>query len=84
MTNTELLKKKIIYRSRHRGFKEMDLLLGKFVNNCINDLNYSELNDLNNLLNFEDELLFKWYFENHSNEDIKKIKLSSKLRKFKL
>ena len=31
MTNNELLKKKIIFRSTHRGSKEMDLLIGNFV-----------------------------------------------------
>ena len=31
MTNKESLKKQIIYRSTHRGSKEMDILLGAFV-----------------------------------------------------
>ena len=31
MANNEILKKQIIYRSTHRGTKEMDLLLGNFV-----------------------------------------------------
>ena len=39
MTNKEILKKQIIYRSTHRGSKEMDILLGNFVkkhkNMCI-------------------------------------------------
>jgi antitoxin CptB len=84
MKNNEILRKQIIYRSTHRGFKEMDLLLGKFVNYYINDFNYSELNDLNQLLNIEDELLYKWYFEKHPNEDIEKNKLSTRLRNFKI
>jgi len=84
MKKNEILKKKIIYRSMHRGFKEMDLLLGKFVNYYINDFDYSDLNELNQLLNMEDELLYKWYFEKHSNEDIEKNKLSTKLRNFKI
>ena len=46
MTNKEILKKEIIYRSMHRGFKEMDLLLGKFVKKYINKLNTNELLDL--------------------------------------
>ena len=29
------IKKQIVYRSTHRGFKEMDLLLGKFVKKYI-------------------------------------------------
>ena len=31
MTIDEVLKKRILYRSNHRGSKEMDLLLGNFV-----------------------------------------------------
>ena len=43
MTNKEILKKKIIYRSTHRGTKEMDLLLGNFVKKYIDNFNNSEL-----------------------------------------
>ena len=49
MTNKDILKKQIIYRSTHRGTKEMDLLLGNFTKKNINIFNDSELNDLNNL-----------------------------------
>ena len=38
MINKEILKKQIIYRSTHRGTKEMDLLLGNFVKKYINNL----------------------------------------------
>ena len=31
MDNKKSIKKQIIYRSTHRGTKEMDLLLGEFV-----------------------------------------------------
>ena len=51
MINKETLKKKIIYRSTHRGNKEMDLLLGKFVEKNIDNFNDVELKDLVNLLN---------------------------------
>jgi len=40
------LKKQIIYRSMHRGSKEMDLLLGNFVKRHINEFNDAELRDL--------------------------------------
>ena len=63
MTNKDILKKKIIYRSTHRGTKEMDLLLGLFTKKNINTLNDSELSDLNDLLQINDEILKKWYFE---------------------
>ena len=50
MTSKEILKKQIIYRSSHRGSKEMDLLLGAFVNNIINKLKDEELKDLEEIL----------------------------------
>ena len=62
MPNKEILKKKIIYRSIHRGTKEMDLLLGNFVKKYINLLNEIELKDLEKLLLIEDEVISKWYF----------------------
>ena len=37
MINKEILKKQIVYRATHRGSKEMDVLLGKFVKKYIND-----------------------------------------------
>ena len=46
MTNKEILKKKIIYRSMHRSTKEMDLLLGNFVKKHIYEFNDTELKDL--------------------------------------
>ena len=50
MLNKEILKKQIIYRSMHRGTKEMDLLLGNFVKKHIDELNSTELKDLAKLL----------------------------------
>ena len=62
MTNKENLKKQIIYRSTHRGTKEMDLLLGNFVKNNIDALNDIELKYLEEFLLIEDEILYDWYF----------------------
>ena len=84
MTNTEVLKKKIIYRSMHRGTKEMDLLLGNFVKKYINKLSNIELRDLERLLIIEDEVIYNWYFEINSNISIPNTKISTMLKKFKL
>ena len=84
MTNKEILKKQIIYRSMHRGSKEMDLLLGNFVKKHINEFNDTELKELESLLFVEDELLYKWYFEKNLNKIIPKTKVSKMLKDFKL
>ena len=84
MINKNMLIKKIIYRSSHRGTKEMDLLLGKFVNKYVYTFNKYELNDLNLLLNIDDEILYKWYLNQASESSVPINRVSKKLKKFKL
>ena len=84
MTNKEILKKQIIYRSMRRGTKEMDLLLGNFVKKHIDELNTTELKDLAKLLFIEDEVIYKWYIEKSSDKLIPKTKVSIMLKNFKL
>ena len=83
MTNKELLKKQIIYRSTHRGTKEMDLLLGNFVNKNIDKFNDIELKELDELMKIDDEILQKWYFEKNADNLIPANKVSVLLKEFK-
>ena len=57
LENKEELKNKIIYRASYRGSKEMDILMTKFVKSIINNLNLTELNELDHLVNLDDESL---------------------------
>ena len=84
MTNKEILKKQIIYRSMHRGFKEMDLLLGNFVKKYIDEFNDTELNDLEKLLFIEDKIIYKWYFQKNVDKTVPKTNVSVMLKNFKL
>ena len=84
MINKEILKKQIIYRSTHRGSKEMDLLLGNFVKKNINNLDIVELKDLEKLLFIEDDIIYKWYFEENFNDNVPNTKISKMLKNFKL
>ena len=84
MTSKEILKKQIVYRSKHRGSKEMDLLLGNFVKRYIHEFNYTELRDLEWLLTIEDEVIYKWYFEKNPTNLIPSTRVSLMLKDFKL
>ena len=84
MTNIDNLKKKILYRSEHRGTKEMDLLLSNFVKKYVNSLNVSELCELETLLNIDDEILYKWYLNNERTTLIPENSITKKLKEFKL
>ena len=59
--NIDQLKKKIIYRATYRGTKEMDKLLGAFVNRYIDDLSINNLMDLEKLLDIDDNNLYNFY-----------------------
>ena len=84
ITDKEILKKQIIYRSMHRGTKEMDLLLGNFVKKHIEEFSDNELKDLQQLLLIEDEIIHNWYFQNSTKNNVPKTKVSEMLKKFRI
>ena len=83
ISNIEQFKKKIIYRSNYRGTKEMDKLLGAFTNKYIDELNHSDLIDLEKLLDIDDNSLYSFY--NGLKTDIKfeNNNINSLFRNFK-
>jgi len=53
-------RRKIMYRCWHRGMKEMDILLGKFVEARIDHLSEPELDELEAILTENDQDLYAW------------------------
>jgi antitoxin CptB len=84
MNSVELLRKKILYRSEYRGIKETELLLNSFIKKYINDFSILELKQLNDLLNIDDNSLFKWYLNKKVEIKIPKNKVSRLLKNFKI
>ena len=76
--NKEELKNKIIYRASYRGSKEMDILMTDFVKFLINDLNFTELKELDFLVNLDDESLIN--IKNNILND--KISLTNLIKSF--
>ena len=58
--NIKDLKNKITYRANYRGTKEMDKLLGSFTKKYIDQFNEQELTFLCDLLDCDDENLYKF------------------------
>ena len=79
----EIFKKKLIYRAGYRGTKEMDILLSSFVNKYINNFDENLLNELDNFLNFEDEIIMNYYHFDITKKDIDKNQISKIFKKFK-
>src|SRR5437868_13155738 len=53
-------RRKLLFRSWHRGMREMDLVLGRFADAEIASLGNSELDDYELLLEAQDRDVFSW------------------------
>ncbi|WPY01457.1 Succinate dehydrogenase assembly factor [Candidatus Trichorickettsia mobilis] len=55
-----LIRKKLLYKSKHRGCKETDLILGKFAEEFIFSMNSSELTEFAKILEQNDADIYDW------------------------
>jgi len=74
------LKKRLIYRSLYRGTKEMDKLIGSFVQSNIDKFDDIQLKELEKFLDIDDDTLYKFYNDLPFETDIVKSEI---LRLFK-
>ena len=81
--NIKDLKNKIIYRANYRGTKEMDKLLGSFAKIYINKLTDEELPLLCDLLNLDDENLYKFNQGLQLTVEIKNNKITELFKNYK-
>lgn len=58
MNDTTLLRKKLLYRSLHRGCKETDILLGRFATEFIDHFSDYELDEYEKIVNLDDHELY--------------------------
>jgi len=81
--NIKDLRNKIIYRANYRGTKEMDKLLGSFTKKYINQLIDEELKLLCDLLDYDDENLYKLNQGLQLTIEIKSNKVTELLKNYK-
>ena len=53
-------RRRLLFRSWHRGIREMDVLMGRFADSCIAELEDSELDEYERLLELPDHDLYGW------------------------
>ncbi len=56
----EIRRKRLIYRSWHRGTLEMDLILGSFADKNVPGFSENELDEFDALLQLQDPDLYNW------------------------
>lgn len=76
------LRKKLLYRSRNRGCRETDILLGKFAENELNRLSAHELGLFERFLDEYDGDIYKWLTGQANMPDEYKNNIGAKLLKF--
>ena len=81
--NIKDLKNKIIYRANYRGTKEMDKLLGSFTRKYIDQLSEEELKYLCDLLDCDDENLYKFNQGQNVTIEIKFNKVTEMFKNYK-
>tara|TARA_Y200000002_G_C22255410_1_gene485647 strand:+ start:299 stop:556 length:258 start_codon:yes stop_codon:yes gene_type:complete len=80
----EILKKRLVYRASYRGTKEMDILLSAFVNKYIDTFDEALLSELENFLNFEDEIILNYYNYNIIEKNINENKIAKMFQNYKI
>ena len=60
-TEKEIRLKRLKYRANHRGIKEMDIILGGFAEARLDDLEDSDLDDFEKLMQEHDRDLIIWF-----------------------
>jgi antitoxin CptB len=53
-------RRRLLFRSWHRGIREMDLVLGRFADAQLASLNEAELGEYETLLDIPDQQAFAW------------------------
>ncbi len=53
-------RRKLLFRSWHRGIREMDLIMGGFADASIAAMTDSELDELERLLDVPDQEIYSW------------------------
>ena len=54
-------RRKLLFRSWHRGIREMDLIMGGFADASIAAMTEAELDELERLLDVPDQEIYSWF-----------------------
>ena len=79
----EIKKKKLLYRLKYRGIKELDILFERFAFKYFNNINDKDLEELNSLLEVNDQDLLDFILNKKELQNKLKNKTFYRLQSFK-
>lgn len=53
-------RRRLVFRAWHRGIREMDLVLGQYVDAHIENMDEKTLNELEDIMSYEDRDMLTW------------------------
>jgi len=78
----DLRRRALLYRSWHRGTREMDLIMGRFADVAIGELTDAEIGELERLADVPDPELYAWLTGSRPVPDNYDIAVFRRLRDF--
>lgn len=63
------LRKRVLMRAQHRGIKEMDIILGNYVQDNLSDFSKSEIDELEAFMEINDQRLYQMILGNEPVEN---------------
>jgi antitoxin CptB len=81
-TAAENRRKKLKFQAWHRGFKEVDLILGPFADERLGQMSDDELDAFEELLNVPDHDLYDWICQRSSPPDRLRTKVYEQIFDF--
>lgn len=81
--NKEIKKKKLLYRLKYRGIKELDILFERFSSKYFHNINDVDLDELNSLLEVPDQDLLDFILNKKETPSNLKNKTFYRLQSFK-
>lgn len=76
-------RKRLLYRSSHRGMKEMDVLLGGYASASLQDMTEDDLMAFEQLLDENDNDLMNWVLERETLPDDRRSPILNKIIDYK-
>ncbi|WP_455478357.1 FAD assembly factor SdhE [Bartonella sp. B10] len=62
----DVRRRRLIFRAWHRGIREMDLILGRYVDTHIVGMSDKDVSDLEYIMSFDDHDLLMWIMKKKS------------------
>jgi len=75
-------RRRLLYRSWHRGTREMDLIMGRFADAAIGELSEAEIGELEQLADVPDPDLYAWLTGSRPVPDAYDLAVFRRLRDF--